>query len=196
MDRRRRHTKTIGSMAGLDFIKKSHELQPDEQYEIGLPRVTSRSTSKLSTSKNGSMSYPMLPPSWTTDMLTSSKPVVYPPSMPVEQGPSSYTHHHHRQHSGITEIDYPGLPFGTGRNAAMAKELVKARLGTGSGHSPQTINMPFSASDTSQSSKRWFETNLDDSTVIAHLSPLEHSVTGIKSNDKSIQSVQLKSSYF
>ncbi|ODM97823.1 hypothetical protein Ocin01_08855 [Orchesella cincta] len=48
IDKRRRHTKTIGSMAGLDVIKKSVELQPDEQYEIGLPaapKITSTRSS-------------------------------------------------------------------------------------------------------------------------------------------------------
>lgn len=166
MDKRRRHTKTIGSMAGLNVIKKSVELKPDEQYEIGLPaapRVTSTRSSI----------FPMTQHQYYTALMESklTKKLAYP--LDVRQVPNSI-HYHSASTSGLPsrQSNHWGYPVdGYDENKNMKKVETLQTPPHPSQHMkpPNLVPLPcrslgseLAFRHSSKSSKKWYETNLDE----------------------------------
>lgn len=158
MDKRRRHTKTIGSMAGLDVIKKSGvELKPDEQYEIGLPAAPRVSSTRSSI-------FPMTQHQYYTALMESrlTKKVSYPLDLRHPHNIQQYPHQgYQRQNWG-----YPGEGLDENKNKKLEMShhpslpVLKP---------PNLVPIPcrslgneLAFRHSGKSSKKWYETNLDE----------------------------------
>lgn len=182
LDKRRRHTKTIGSMAGLDVLKKQ-ELKPDEQYEIGLPaapRVTSTRSSI----------FPMTQHQYYTALMESKlskKAGGYP--LDVRQGYHQQNNHHQQQQQHHHHPVAPGpiRQLGGGWGVDENKNMKKPPALQPEVQQPPVVKsgsnlvplpcrslgnseMSFRSSsgggkgNSTSGGKKWYETNLDEGT--------------------------------
>ena len=181
MDKRRRHTKTIGSMAGLDVIKKSSELKPDEQYEIGLPAAPKVTSSRSSI-------FPMTQHQYYTALMESkmTKKPAYP--LEVRQVPVPLPYPSAAMHRPVSHWSYYTDNL-VDENKNMRKQIEIAQQQQqplppppAPVHLTKTNLVPlpmrslgndlaFVHSQSGKSNKKWYETNLDDCAAAGTTTP-------------------------